>query len=226
MPYVPRELQRRIESEWERYKKTHENWQEYYPGWFLWHGTRKKSSISDLKREGFCYPLTHEAKSQIKSALKYFGKEYLLTHSGRTGERLRQMLWEVTSSHRMKIWASSQGKDSACSWANRSPEIITLALDAAGVDKKIINKYLLDNFGRPLAVKIRHRVPPHMAGPNENLGVRCLESNDIEEIYECPVYLSYTSSYLGPGVRPDGDIEKETGEKIPKKGYVKRKEVL
>ncbi|MEM2445437.1 MAG: hypothetical protein QW734_02120 [Candidatus Bathyarchaeia archaeon] len=172
-----------------------------------WHGTRRKESIKELKEKGFC-TFQHPANvlQEIFTALKHFNKLDKLTDplvASAVSNVCRfdpfeergglYVDFESVESQKKwgKSWATGTPTEKAiaprtCSYANRNPEIVTLALAYAGVESPKIREYLRQRYGKPYAVKLKGGVKGDFPILNQATNCRCFLPSDIEEIYECP----------------------------------------
>jgi len=147
----------------------------------LYHGRRTKESVEDITKRGFCTLLPVNYKKSIIDALKYFGKEKIITTSGMRGDYIRQLISEVSNPDRASIYASTDS-NSSCLWANRNPEHISLALEGAGISQENIDKYLIEKFGTCKIIELIDTYPKNI---NLNLLKRCIKPEEIKKVEKC-----------------------------------------
>ena len=164
----------------------------------VWHGTRRRESIEDLKRSGFCSYTREQAVRWLEEASKR------LCEKLRAGPRVCKsldrkqagILLEVSQPYRGKF--SVTGRESAAcgedepenlmgGWADRNPEFIW---DSFGwrATPKVANEILTEMFGRPLKVELRVKVKAHqLVSPQDmHLEQRCFRPEEIVSITPCP----------------------------------------
>lgn len=152
----------------------------------LYHGIRTNKTADQITRDGLCvtYRTSVDAKIEVINALRYFGKEKLLTSSGGKGSLIRNELNAMKSPHRRNIWATTE-KDSVCEWwANANPEHISQVLQFADVDTRDINKYLNENYGKN-CLEIELKMNTLGSNPNFNTGLSCISPDMIASIRKC-----------------------------------------
>ena len=153
----------------------------------LYHGIRTKKTEDQIKKEGFCTFATKvDMKREIVLALKYFGKEKLLTvtpSGGRFG-RVRRYVEQAESKTRRNIWASTD-KEAACRWwSQANPEIISWMLHDIEIPPEKIDKYLSERFGSN-CYNIKLKITSRGHSADFNTGLDCMPPNLIEKIEEC-----------------------------------------
>lgn len=154
----------------------------------LFHGMRSKKTPDKIKKEGFCsYDSPVDEKRKIIAALKYFGKEKLLTVNSSKGYIIRSILNEMMSLHnrnRLNTWATTD-KDAPCEWwSHANPEDISLVLNAAGISEEEIEKYLKDKFGSN-CYNVKLKITSRGSNPNFNTGLNCIPPSLIDIIKKC-----------------------------------------
>jgi len=159
----------------------YEDWKEFN----LYHGIRTNKTIKQIKKEGYCkYGTKVDIKKEIVLALKYFGKEKLVTtHSGK-GDLVRNMIREVSEKGRRNIWTTTNPEAGCAWWAHASPEHISLLLNYAEIKPEKIDKYLSEKYGKN-CYNIKLKMTSLGHNLNFNTGLECIPPNFIDSIEEC-----------------------------------------
>jgi len=160
----------------------------YIPSYPLYHGKRSNKTPEQIKKEGFCvYGSSVDERKNIVEALRYFGKEKLLTTEGRRGDRVRSAIREISdpySDSRRSLWATTE-KDAPCKWwAHSNPEHISLTLHQIDIEPEKIDKYLKEKFGTN-CYNIKLKITARGEALNFNTGLNCIPPNLIESIEKC-----------------------------------------
>jgi hypothetical protein len=155
------------------------------PQYPLYHGMRSKKSADQIKREGFCaYGSPIDEKKNIVDALRYFGKEKLLTTEGRKGDRIRSTIREIQEPSRRVVWATTS-QDAPCAWwAHANPEHTSLPLHQIDIEPEKIDKYLREKFGSN-CYNVKLKMIARGQYPNFNTGINCIPPNLIDGIETC-----------------------------------------
>lgn len=154
----------------------------YYP---LYHGMRSKKSPEQIKKEGFCaYGTVVDERKNIIDALRYFGKEKLLTTEGRKGDRVRCAIREIKNPERRVVWATTSEDASCAWWSHSNPEHISLTLSMIDIEPEKINKYLKEKFGSN-CYNVKLKMTSRGTSGNFNTGINCIPPYFIDSIEEC-----------------------------------------
>jgi len=163
----------------------------------LWHGTRRKESIEELKKHGFC---TYTDEQALAEALQKLDEK---TKVGpritlQLQKRRAIILYEIRQPHRCRFSVTGIEK-AACGedepenlmsgWANRNPEFIwDMLWSPWRVKPKVVDEILTEMFGEPLKVKLRLKVKVRqLLGPQDiHLEQRCFKPEEIISIEKCP----------------------------------------
>lgn len=151
----------------------------------LYHGMRSKKSVDQIKKEGFCaYSTPVDEKKNIIDALRYFGKEKLLTTKGGKGDRVRGAIREILEPERRLVWATTD-KDIACAWWSHSnPEHVSLTLHQIDIEPEKIDKYLREKFGSN-CYNVKLKMTSSEENPNFNTGINCIPPSFIVNVEKC-----------------------------------------
>ena len=154
---------------------------EYEKQYNLYHGMRSKKSAEQIKREGFCaYNTNIDIKRNVINSLKFFGKEQVLSSSGRTGQLVRFHLHKDSPLNRRNIWATTR-KDIATDYALTSPEHVSMILQNVGIPKENIVRYLREKQGSNCHV-IKLKLTSLGPNINFNTGLNCVSPHFIDSI--------------------------------------------
>lgn len=158
------------------------------PQYNLYHGMRSKKSADQIKREGFCaYGTSVDERKNIIDALRYFGKDKLLTTAGRKGDFVRGAIREVSSpdsERRRSVWATTS-KDAGCKWwSHANPEHISLMLHQIDIEPEKIDKYLSGKFGNK-CLNVKLKMTSRGQETNFNTGLNCIPPHFIESVETC-----------------------------------------
>jgi len=154
----------------------------------LYHGMRTKKSSEQIKKEGFCsYGTPIDEKKNITDALKYFGKEKIITSNKRKGGLVRGLIDEVSKNRehfRLNTYATTE-PDAPCNWwARANPEHVSLALHYLGIEDSKVDKYLKEKFGDN-CIRIELKMTSSGSESNFNTGLNCISPNLIKDIKKC-----------------------------------------
>ena len=152
----------------------------------LFHGMRSKKSEEEILRNGFCaYKSPVDESREIRLALKFFGKENLLSSHSSRGYRIRMLMNEMRLSKRRLNAYASTNIDATCNWwARANPEHVSLALNFAGIPDNVIDRYLKDRFGEN-CYTVELKLTSKESNPNFNLGMNCIPPNLIRTVKKC-----------------------------------------
>lgn len=152
----------------------------------LYHGIRTNKTPDQIKRHGFCvtYLTPVDAKKEVLTALRHFGKEKLLTLSGGKGSLIRQELEMMKSAHRRNVWATTEEKSVCEWWANANPEHISQVLQFADINPNDINRYLNEKYGKN-CLEIKMKIDTLGTNSNFNTGLSCIPPELIDEVKKC-----------------------------------------
>jgi hypothetical protein len=143
------------------------------PQYPLYHGMRSKKSADQIKREGFCaYGSPIDEKKNIIDALRYFGKEKLLTTEGRKGDRVRSAIREIREPERRVVWVTT------------SQDAVSLPLHQIDIEPEKIDKYLREKFGSN-CYNVKLKMTARGQYTNFNTGINCIPSSFIVSIEKC-----------------------------------------
>lgn len=159
---------------------------EYDLQYSLYHGIRSKKTSDQIKKEGFCtFSTKVDMKKEIMLALKYFGKEKLVTIEKGKGYLVQSMIREVSGKSRRNIWATTR-KEAGCEWwSQANPEVVSLLLHhVIDIEPEKIDKYLSERFGTN-CYNIKLKIKLSEPNSNFNTGLDCMPPNLIDKIEEC-----------------------------------------
>ncbi len=166
----------------------------------VWHGTRRRESIEELKRNGFCSYTKEQAMEWLKEARR------LMCERDYIGPRLckyldareRDILSQVAGDYRGKfsvtgIEGTACGEDAPddidSGWGDRNPEFVWDYLYANyHLTPKKADEILTIMFGRPVKVQLRLKLTVrHLLGPQDiHMKQRCFSPQEIVSIVPCP----------------------------------------
>ena len=180
----------------------------------LYHGTRRKETPEEIKRNGICTFNVGEVEQFIDEATRQCKIEI------EAGPRV--CLWMDRAANNLKesfsgrdrefkkeqpiLWASIWG-DRSCNWAFRNPELVHDAF-YYNTPTKAMDKILTDLFGTPKTIKARVKVKLNdlLANP-QNLPTEkhCFKPEEILEVTECS-HEDVVKAYGGrmPATKYDG----------------------
>ena len=119
----------------------------------LYRGVRlRKYELDELKTRGMRY-YWGEPQSAISDIFRALTRTHKISRLGRS-EVLRSLIIEASRPTRLQLWATDD-KDNANSYSRHTPELIFLALDFAGVERKKVLSYLNSFYGKPHIVTFR-----------------------------------------------------------------------
>jgi len=167
----------------------------------VWHGTRRKESIEQLKRDGFCSYTEEQAVNWLAEASEKLAEETKVgprtaKYMGRIKTRV---LHEVLQPYRGKFSVTGI-EEAACGeyptrldsgWASRNPEFMWDFLHARTITvtrgKEITDEILTEMFDDPMKVKLRIKVKlRQLLGPQDiHLEQRCFRPEEIVSIEKC-----------------------------------------
>jgi hypothetical protein len=162
----------------------------------LYHGTRRKETPEELKKNGFCSfargeveEFIDEAVNQCKVGIKagprvcYWmdetAKQLKSSYSGRD--------WEFTKEGAQPNLYATYNPKKGCNWAFRNPEIIHDAFYYR-TPTVVMDEILTELFGTPKTVKVRIAVKLNdLLGNPHNLNTEkhCFRPEEILEVTEC-----------------------------------------
>jgi hypothetical protein len=160
----------------------------------LYHGTRRKETPEQIKKNGFCSFAEGEVEQFIDEAARQCKVEI------EAGPRVCKWMDDTASHLKQSFsgrdWEFKNTKPSlygtydpaaGCSWAFRNPEIVHDAFYYR-TPTIIMDKILTELFGTPKTVKVRVKVKLNelLANP-QNLNIRqnCFKPEEILEVTEC-----------------------------------------
>lgn len=173
----------------------------------VWHGTRRREPIADLKRYGFCSYTYQQAVRWLDEAhRRLVGKTKAGPRTTKHLEKWKQSrLTGVKDPHRGQFSVTAieedacgesphdvfTGKPDSASllsgWADRNPEFVYDYLMMRATPQQL-DQILTEMFGKPLKVKlrVRMRVRQLMNPQDIHIPQRCFKPSEILEITPCP----------------------------------------
>jgi len=166
----------------------------------VWHGTRRKESIEELKKSGFCTYTDEQAVQWLGEAIENLAKKTKVGPiiSKQLARRQANILYETRQPYRHKFSVTGI-EEAACGedqpenlmsgWAARNPEFVWDMLWAPWrVKPEVVDGILTEKFGEPIKVKLRVKVKVRqLLGPQDiHLEQRCFRPEEIISIEKCP----------------------------------------
>lgn len=172
----------------------------------VWHGTRRREPIEELKKYGFCSYTEKQAGQWLEEAHRR------LMERTQAGPRVRQRMEKhknLILSHVKEPWrgkfsvtgfwwaACGEGEDRFTGesmerqldsgWADRNPEFVWDYLFWRA-NKKVTDQILTEMFGKPIKVKLKVKVElRQLLNPQDmHLEQRCFTPEEILSIEPCP----------------------------------------
>ena len=173
----------------------------------VWHGTRRRESIEELKRNGFCSYTQEQAIRWLDEAHRRLSAKI------KPGPRVTKSLekWKaMVRGHVKEPWRGylcvTAIEDAACGeqahnpftgrpdsgnlmsgWADRNPEFVYDYLMLRATPQEL-DRILTEMFGRPIKVKLRVSVEVRtLLNPQDmHLKQRCFSPAEIIDITPCP----------------------------------------
>lgn len=166
----------------------------------VWHGTRRKEPIEQLREYGFCTYTDEQAVQWLEEAVKKLHDKTKVGPriSKELARRQANILYETRQPYRHKfsvtgIEAAACGEDDPenlmSGWAARNPEFIwDMLWSPWRVKPKVVDEILTEMFGEQLKVRLRLKVEVRqLFGPQDiHLKQRCFRTEEIISIERCP----------------------------------------
>ena len=166
----------------------------------VWHGTRRKESIEELKRKGFCTYTDEQAVEWLGEAIRNLEERKKVGPiiSKQLARRQANILHETRQPYRHKFSVTGI-EEAACGedrpenlmsgWADRNPEFIwDMLWSPWRVKPKVVDEILDEKFGEPTKVKLKVKVQlRQLLSPQDiHLEQRCFMPEEIVSIEKCP----------------------------------------
>lgn len=172
----------------------------------VWHGTRRREPIEQLKREGFCTYTEEQAARWLQEVHRRLCER---TKVGprvcKSLDRTRAMILANTSQSYRRYFSVTAIEDSACGegfnpftgkpdsdnlmsgWGHRNPEFVYDYLQWRA-NPLTTDQVLTEMFGRPLKVTLRLRLPIELLYSPQDMHtkIRCFKPEEIISIVPCP----------------------------------------
>jgi hypothetical protein len=172
----------------------------------VWHGTRRREPIEDLKKYGFCSYTQEQALRWLNEAHRR------LVEKTKAGPRVTKHLEKWKEMIHSKVLEPSRGyfsvtgiEETACGeapcpftgrpgqenllsgWADRNPEFVYDYLYIRATPQEL-DKFLTEMFGKPLKVKLRIKLQlEQLLNPTDiHTKQRCFKPEEIIDITPCP----------------------------------------
>jgi len=161
----------------------------------LYHGTRRVEDVATIKEQGIRTFSCQDLFSRAIKALQENGALKMLGDEGMAGDLIRSELSHVCDIEKTGFWFDAYdpedpkevkdwGKEGrSCGYARRNPETIGLILENARVPHEQLRRYMREEFGDPVVIKLKHRI----LGGDINLPSRVsfIHPDDIEDVTAC-----------------------------------------
>jgi len=161
----------------------------------LYHGTRRVEDVATIKEQGIRTFSCQDLFWRAIRALQDNGALKMLADEGTYGELIRNELSHVCDIENTGFWFDAYdpedpqeikewGKEGrSCGYARRNPETIGLILENARVPPEQLRRYMKEEFGDPVVIKLKHRI----LGEDINLPSRVsfISPEDIEDVTTC-----------------------------------------
>lgn len=166
----------------------------------VWHGTRRKESIEELKKNGFCTYTDEQAVQWLAEALTKLDERTKVGPrvTKQLEKRKASILYEIRQPYRCRfsvtgIEEAACGEDAPerlmSGWADRNPEFMWDFLWSPWrVKPKVVDAILTEQFGEPLKVKVKIKTTVRsLLSPQDiHLEQKCFLPEDIVSIEKCP----------------------------------------
>lgn len=164
----------------------------------VWHGTRRREPIEQLKREGFCSYTPEQAQRWMAEAKQRLCEKKKAKAGGlicKSLERAQQRVTSFINAPYRGQFSVTGVEEAACGepdkldsgWADRNPEFMNdLLMYQAPV--QINNQILEEMFGKPIKATLRlHLTARNLLGPHDiHTKQRCFAPEEIVDIEPCP----------------------------------------
>lgn len=164
----------------------------------LWHGTRRKEPIEQLKREGFCSYTKEQAEQWMAEAKQRLCEKKKAKAGGlicKSLDRAQKMIGSfIDTPYRGKFSVTGIEGD-ACGepetldsgWADRNPEFMNDLL-MYQAPAQMTTQILEEMFGKPVKATLRLKTTArHLFGPQDiHTEQRCFTPEEIVDIVPCP----------------------------------------
>ena len=166
----------------------------------VWHGTRRKEPIEQLRRFGLCTYTDEQAVRWLEEAVtKLHDKTKVGPRiSKELARRQANILYETRQPYRHKfsvtgIEQAACGEDAPENlmggWAARNPEFIwDMLWSPWRVKPRVVDEILTEMFGEQLKVKLRLKVTVRqlLSSQDIHLEQKCFRPEEIISIEKCP----------------------------------------
>lgn len=167
----------------------------------VWHGTRRRESIEELKKNGFCSYTKEQAVEWLKEARKLMcERDYIGPRFCKYLDRWeRNILQEISNETYRGKFSVTGIEEAACGedtpddidsgWGWRNPEFLWDYLYANyHLTPKKVDDILTVMFGKPVKVKLRLKLTVrHLLNPQDiHTEQRCFSPQEIVSIVPCP----------------------------------------